>query len=344
MAAPPTVLPPQQRAPQSARVVAPRAAPGEQLQVRISELPLAETINDTDQYEVAQAGTSRRMPFARIKEAIEPDLRPFLTGIVGGTGLQVVGAAPIPTVSLASAGLPGTYGDASHIPQIHVDQFGRVVDVTLVQVSLPDVSAFAPLNSPAFTGIPTAPTPAPGNNTTALATTAFVGGEISARTLTLAPLNSPIFTGNPTGPTPPEGDNDTSLATTEFVVRAMAAGAAIVVGTTAPVPARSNQLWWHSVFGQLFLFFDDGDSQQWVPASPAVSNVEIPAGNIAEHAGATVPNGWLLCDGALRNRVSDARLFGVIGAFYGAGDGSTTFALPNLPATDLQLGNKIIKR
>src|SRR5262249_14435563 len=108
---------------------------------------------------------------------------------------------------------------------------------------------------------------------------------------------------------------------------------------------KSNELWWHTVLGQLFLNFDDGDSVQWVPASPAVSNVEIPSGTLAEHAGATVPTGWLLCDGALRNRTTDARLFGVIRDHFGAGDGSTTFALPNLPTMPgLQLPNKIIKR
>lgn len=38
----------------------------------------------------------------------------------------------------------------------------------------------APLDSPAFTGTPTAPTPATSDNTTKIATTAFVQGEISA--------------------------------------------------------------------------------------------------------------------------------------------------------------------
>lgn len=40
--------------------------------------------------------------------------------------------------------------------------------------SLTDISGLAPLASPAFTGIPTAPTAAVGNTTTQLATTAFV--------------------------------------------------------------------------------------------------------------------------------------------------------------------------
>jgi len=43
-------------------------------------------------------------------------------------------------------------------------------------------TAFAPLASPALTGIPTAPTAAAGTNTTQIATTAYVDGAISSRT------------------------------------------------------------------------------------------------------------------------------------------------------------------
>lgn len=55
-----------------------------------------------------------------------------------------------------------------------------------------------------------------------------------------------------------------------------------------------------------------------------------PAGAITMFAGATPPSGWLLCDGMLISRATYAELFAVIGTSYGAGDGSTTFALPNM--------------
>lgn len=48
---------------------------------------------------------------------------------------------------------------------------------------------FAPLNSPAITGVPTAPTAASGTNTTQVATTAFVQSaltNIEPRSLTTA--------------------------------------------------------------------------------------------------------------------------------------------------------------
>lgn len=106
----------------------------------------------------------------------------------------------------------------------------------------------APLASPALTGVPTAPTPAAGNNSSQLANTAFVQAALNALTgaapttlntlvelataigndpdfvgtitsaLTLkAPLASPALTGTPTAPTVAIGTNNAQLATTAFV-------------------------------------------------------------------------------------------------------------------------------
>ena len=114
--------------------------------------------------------------------------------------------------------------------------------------------AVAPLDSPALTGSPTAPTPVAGNNSTLLATTAFVQAAVAAlvdaspaaldtlkelatalgndanfaTTMTnalaaKAPLASPALTGNPTAPTQVAGDNSTRLANTAFVKAAIAA-------------------------------------------------------------------------------------------------------------------------
>lgn len=85
-----------------------------------------------------------------------------------------------------------------------------------------EASAGATLASPAFTGAPTAPTPAPEDDSGKIATTAFVAGAIPDIT-GLAPLASPAFTGNPTAPTPATSDNDTSIATTAFVQAIVAA-------------------------------------------------------------------------------------------------------------------------
>lgn len=45
---------------------------------------------------------------------------------------------------------------------------------------------------------------------------------------------------------------------------------------------------------------------------------------------ATAPDGWLLCQGQVVSRTQYANLFDMIGTTFGAGDGSTTFALPDM--------------
>ena len=44
---------------------------------------------------------------------------------------------------------------------------------------------------------------------------------------------------------------------------------------------------------------------------------------------ATAPNGFLLCNGATVSRTTYAALFAIVGTIFGAGDGSTTFLLPD---------------
>jgi microcystin-dependent protein len=55
----------------------------------------------------------------------------------------------------------------------------------------------------------------------------------------------------------------------------------------------------------------------------------VPVGAITAYGAATPPTGWLMCNGAQVSRVTYKGLFDVIGTTYGAGDGSTTFTLPN---------------
>ncbi|MEO5336023.1 MAG: tail fiber protein [Magnetospirillum sp. WYHS-4] len=73
-------------------------------------------------------------------------------------------------------------------------------------------------------------------------------------------------------------------------------------------------------------------------ALPAVSganltnlpNAGLPAGAVMPFAGASAPGGWLACDGTAVSRSTYASLYAVVGTTYGAGDGSTTFNLPDL--------------
>jgi microcystin-dependent protein len=55
-----------------------------------------------------------------------------------------------------------------------------------------------------------------------------------------------------------------------------------------------------------------------------------PTGSIMIWSTNTAPSGWLICNGATVSRTTYATLFAVIGTTYGAGDGSTTFVIPNL--------------
>lgn len=54
----------------------------------------------------------------------------------------------------------------------------------------------------------------------------------------------------------------------------------------------------------------------------------LPPGFIGMHGSSTPPTGWLECNGALVSRVTYAALFAAIGVTHGAGDGVTTFKLP----------------
>jgi microcystin-dependent protein len=77
--------------------------------------------------------------------------------------------------------------------------------------------------------------------------------------------------------------------------------------------------------GQAYL----GSTLVYTSAGPAPTP-SIPAGIVEVFAGSTVPAGFLLCDGSAVSRDTYAALFAVIGTTYGAGDGSTTFNVPDI--------------
>jgi microcystin-dependent protein len=67
---------------------------------------------------------------------------------------------------------------------------------------------------------------------------------------------------------------------------------------------------------------------RFVDYSPAGGGA-LPTGSIVDFGGATAPGGWLLCNGQLVSRTGYPLLYAAIGTAYGAGDGSTTFAVPD---------------
>ena len=65
------------------------------------------------------------------------------------------------------------------------------------------------------------------------------------------------------------------------------------------------------------------------PPGPPGSSAGIPTGGISMYGATIPPSGWLVCDGSAVSRTTYAALFAVISTIYGAGDGVTTFNLPN---------------
>lgn len=56
----------------------------------------------------------------------------------------------------------------------------------------------------------------------------------------------------------------------------------------------------------------------------------VPVGVVLPYGGSAAPTGYLLCDGTAVSRTGQAALFAVFGVVYGAGDGVSTFNLPDL--------------
>jgi hypothetical protein len=190
-------------------------------------------------------------------------------GVLAQTGdytvSQVTGAAPlsgptftgVPTAPTAGFGTNTTQVATtafvqSALPAVNVTSvFGRTGSVTAQSgdYAIAQVTGGAPLASPTFTGSPAAPSASFGDNTTRIATDAFVQAAISgissppvtsifgrtgavtaqtgdygvAQVTGAAASASPAFTGTPTAPTAGTGTSTTQLATTAFVGNSIAA-------------------------------------------------------------------------------------------------------------------------
>lgn len=67
-----------------------------------------------------------------------------------------------------------------------------------------------------------------------------------------------------------------------------------------------------------------------------VNSSSVPIGAIVAYAGESIPTGYLNCDGRAINRTEYSDLFTAIGTTWGAGDGSTTFNIPDLRSATLR--------
>lgn len=75
--------------------------------------------------------------------------------------------------------------------------------------------------------------------------------------------------------------------------------------------------------------FDFDPFYYYIPTSPQKDFLAGVTGMFFQYGGSSAPTGYLLCDGSAVSRATYAALFTVIGTSYGAGDGSTTFNLPD---------------
>ena len=62
--------------------------------------------------------------------------------------------------------------------------------------------------------------------------------------------------------------------------------------------------------------------------SLAENNIKI--GEIRSFSGSTIPPRWKQCNGSVISRETYSKLFDVLGTNFGGGDGSTTFAIPDM--------------
>ena len=187
------------------------------------------------------------------------------------------------------------------------------------------------------------PGPSPGVKARRVGAHVFISianARIAAGTFTVPTsgniANSTIFTGLPAEFRPATGVNGalasgtagpTASATmTPSGVLYLSAMAPDSTLTASTAIAQTDFSWAGS-------YMADGSK----PLGPAavVEDTPVPpydalAGMISPWAGTSIPSGWLLCDGSAVSRTTYSPLFTVIGTTYGAGDGSTTFNLPNL--------------
>ncbi|HEY9629385.1 MAG TPA: tail fiber protein [Coleofasciculaceae cyanobacterium] len=101
-------------------------------------------------------------------------------------------------------------------------------------------------------------------------------------------------------------------------------------GSIEPSPTQPFMFWVNSSTNVLYQ--RSSDNLSWMPRGSVDLPYFglVPTGEVKMFAGPTAPPGFLVCDGTPINRTTYSTLFSVIGTTYGAGNGSTTFNLPNL--------------
>jgi len=82
------------------------------------------------------------------------------------------------------------------------------------------------------------------------------------------------------------------------------------------------------VSGSVYSIIYDFTTSSFRLLAPVLSQT-VPVGAMFDWGGASVPGGYLACDGSAVSRSTYAALFSVCGVTWGTGDGSTTFNIPD---------------
>lgn len=202
--------------------------------------PRAETPADIDQ--------SQRIATTRFVSNLISILRTDTTAALAlKAPLDSPALTGIPTAPTAVAGDSSGRIATTQFVGSAVDTLKSYVDANAAAQNT-QINAKAPIFSPVFGGIPTAPTPVTGDNSTRIATTSFVSGGLTALNADLrAAISTKIdivsgaFSGIPTAPNASIGTNTNQIATTNFVqeafgLKANISGVAFTGNVTVPTP------------------------------------------------------------------------------------------------------------
>ena len=180
---------------------------------------------------------------------------------------------------------------------------------------------------------------------------AQAGASAGAGTLVITASNvaATLFTGALAG----NATTATNAGGSSFATQATAAEGQLIVQKSGQNPARlfNNDTEWglYSESGGVMASFDRAAGKFYFNGNAAtatfaanggvtsvngqtgaVTVTGVPPGAVMHFAMSTPPSGWLIANGATVSRTTYAALYWAIGTTFGAGDGSTTFNLPDL--------------
>lgn len=228
---------------------------------------------------------------------------------------------------------------------------GKVKEAATVDQLQEAVQPLAPLNSPALTGKPTAPTQKVNDASKLLATTEFVElskrnysgpvlGFSSSMSLSVA-QSGRLYQANANNLTVtlpaavdaaggtayafrnPNGGTLSIKAASGSIVADVTLGTLVLQpGEYVELVSNTNTGWFVSSRGKLA-------ESPTVDAMNAAVTAAAPPGQVAHFACESPPTGWLKRNGAAYSRTAYPALFAEIGTKFGAGNGTTTFNVPD---------------